>query len=124
MVGIKNILRQAFEEREQHISDLEEVLADTRRLTRELDIALVGEENAAEQASLCDLICSAEKLRKELNEVKKELEVYKRGHDIYKNEECPDGLPENIDLCNDLLCLDCCINAVRQEIEREKNGKP
>jgi len=44
------------------IADYEEALADTRRLTRELDIAMHGKENAAKQASLCDLIPLAKKM--------------------------------------------------------------
>ncbi|HGM4276310.1 hypothetical protein [Pseudomonas aeruginosa] len=36
--------------------DYEEVLADHRRLVRELDVLLNGEEGAAKQASLCDLV--------------------------------------------------------------------
>ena len=41
----------------------EEAAADTRRLTRELDVAMHGEAGAAEQASLCDLIPAAKALR-------------------------------------------------------------
>lgn len=37
-------------------SDYEEVLADHRRLVRELDVALNGIEGAAKQASLCDIV--------------------------------------------------------------------
>lgn len=37
------------------VSDYEEVLADHRRLVRELDVALNG-DNAAKQASLCDIV--------------------------------------------------------------------
>ena len=42
------------------IADYEKILADKRRLTRELDIALHG-AGAAKQASLCDLIDPAKK---------------------------------------------------------------
>jgi hypothetical protein len=45
------------------IEDYEQVLADHRRLVRELDIAMHGEEGAAQQASLCDLIKPARELR-------------------------------------------------------------
>lgn len=38
------------------IADYEECLADHRRLVRELDVGLNGEEGAAEQASLCDIV--------------------------------------------------------------------
>lgn len=38
------------------IADYEEVLADHRRLVRELDVALNGEDGAAQQASLCDIV--------------------------------------------------------------------
>ncbi|WP_181153670.1 Lar family restriction alleviation protein [Brucella pituitosa] len=43
--------------------DYEEVLADKRRLTRLLDVAMHGEEGAAKQASLCDLIEPAKRMR-------------------------------------------------------------
>jgi hypothetical protein len=45
------------------IADYEEVLADKRRLTRELDEALNGPQGAAKQASLCDLIPQARDMR-------------------------------------------------------------
>ena len=35
----------------------EEVHEDHKRLVRELDVALNGEEGAAPQASLCDIVC-------------------------------------------------------------------
>lgn len=38
------------------IADYEEALADHRRLVRELDVLLNGEEGAAKQASLCDIV--------------------------------------------------------------------
>lgn len=37
-------------------ADYEEVIADHRRLVRELDVALNGEDGAAQQASLCDIV--------------------------------------------------------------------
>ena len=46
--------------------EYEEVLADHRRLVRELDVAMHGEENAAPQASLCDLIQSAHGMRERI----------------------------------------------------------
>lgn len=55
---------------EQEIESLKEVLEDKRRLTRELDIALNGEEGAAEQASLCDLIEPARRMRQEITRLK------------------------------------------------------
>lgn len=38
------------------IYDYEEVLADHRRLVRELDVLINGEAGAAKQASLCDIV--------------------------------------------------------------------
>lgn len=38
------------------VADYEEVLADHRRLVRELDVLLNGEHGAAKQASLCDIV--------------------------------------------------------------------
>ncbi|WP_071556473.1 hypothetical protein [Pseudomonas aeruginosa] len=43
--------------------DYEEVLADHRRLVRELDVLLNGEEGVAKQASLCDLVAQVRTLR-------------------------------------------------------------
>jgi len=44
------------------IKDYEEVLTDKCRLTRELDVAMNGEDGVAKQASLCDLIEPAKAL--------------------------------------------------------------
>lgn len=44
-------------------SDYEEVLADHRRLVRELDVLLNGEEGAAKQASLCDIVAQVQRER-------------------------------------------------------------
>ncbi|MFU7257610.1 hypothetical protein ACM742_07695 [Pseudomonas aeruginosa] len=43
--------------------DYEEVLADHRRLVRELDVLLNGEDGAARQASLCDLVAQVRAVR-------------------------------------------------------------
>ena len=56
-------------------ADYEEVLADNRRLTRELDVALHGESGAARQASLCDLIGPARELRVENERLRTALEL-------------------------------------------------
>jgi hypothetical protein len=48
------------------VQDLQDVLDDKHRLTRELDIAMHGERGAAAQASLCDLIEPAKRLRAKL----------------------------------------------------------
>ncbi len=56
------------------LADYKAVLDDKRRLIRELDVALHGEEGAAEQASLCDLIAPAEKLRAEVTRLERVLE--------------------------------------------------
>ena len=48
----------------QQVKDLEEVLADKRRLTREIDVALNGEHDAAKQASLCDILSQLKALKR------------------------------------------------------------
>ncbi len=50
-----------------------EVLDDKRRLTRRLDVAMHGEEGAAQQASLCDLIGPAEDLRERAEQAERQL---------------------------------------------------
>lgn len=52
--AVEAIARKLLEA-EQMISGYEKAAADKRRLTRELDVLLNG-ENAAEQASLCDIV--------------------------------------------------------------------
>lgn len=65
--GLLLIDRQAFRETEEKIlqelsdrsltaEDYEDVLADHRRLVRELDVIVNGVDGAAQQASLCDLV--------------------------------------------------------------------
>ena len=72
------------------IESLKEVLDDTRRLTRELDVAMSGEENAAKQASLCDLIPQAKRTRLEVESLKAQL------------AECRDkALEEAVQVCED-----------------------
>ena len=41
----------------------EEVLADQQRLTRELDVLLNGEEGAAMQPSLCDIVAQVRSMK-------------------------------------------------------------
>lgn len=50
--------RELLQDAANYIGNLEELHADQRRLAKELDVALNG-ENAAEQASLCDLVSQA-----------------------------------------------------------------
>ena len=45
------------------LTDYEEVMADHKRLVRELDVALNGEEGAAKQASLCDILAQVKHSR-------------------------------------------------------------
>lgn len=48
--------RRSADETTCSAADYEEVLADHRRLVRELDVLLNGEHGAAKQASLCDIV--------------------------------------------------------------------
>jgi len=41
---------------EARVKELEAVVTDYRRLTREMDMLLNGESGAAPQASLCDIV--------------------------------------------------------------------
>ena len=65
----------ALLQRERRVAELEEVLADKRRLAREIDIALHGEEGTAKQASLCDLVHPARQLRLERDQAKTALKA-------------------------------------------------
>jgi hypothetical protein len=46
----------------QHIDALEQVAADQARLTRELDVLLNGEQGAARQPSLCDIVAQLSRM--------------------------------------------------------------
>lgn len=70
--------------------DYEEVLTDHRRLVRELDVALSGEEGAAKQASLCDLIGQAKQMREALR-------FYANNVNYLPNPNCQAQLYINID---------------------------
>lgn len=61
--GAAEKIDRAMTRAAEYIGDLEDVLEDKRRLTREIDVAMHGEEGAAEQASLCDLIGPARRMR-------------------------------------------------------------
>lgn len=56
----------ALRDNEAVVADYEEVLADKRRLTRELDVIMNGEDGAAKQASLCDIVAQLPRLMDEL----------------------------------------------------------
>lgn len=62
-------------EDELTIADYEEVLADKRRLTRLLDVAMHGEDGAAKQASLCDLIEPAKRMRERIKVLEDALRI-------------------------------------------------
>jgi len=57
LLELRRAQRRSHETTQQRLtaSDYEEVLADHRRLVRELDVALNG-SGAAKQASLCDIV--------------------------------------------------------------------
>lgn len=43
------------------VQDYEQIFADHRRLVRELDVLINGEDGAAEQASLCDIVAQVKR---------------------------------------------------------------
>lgn len=61
---IRALLTAATEREREAKRDIEEYAADKRRLAREIDVAMHGEEDAAPQASLCDLVPAAKDLRR------------------------------------------------------------
>jgi hypothetical protein len=57
LLRVRETLKKTSDIKEvMSISDYEAVLADHNRLVRELDVALNGEDGAAKQASLCDIV--------------------------------------------------------------------
>ena len=80
---IRDDLHQsALAERDREIAELrlqikgyEEWAEDIKRLTRKLDVEMHGEENAAKQASLCDLIGSGKELRDQIDRLQARLKA-------------------------------------------------
>jgi hypothetical protein len=56
LTTVLNEIKKLHQTAPSIVSTYEEVLADHRRLVRELDVALNGQEGAAKQASLCDIV--------------------------------------------------------------------
>jgi hypothetical protein len=52
----QSLLASLTKEHEQRMVEYEEVLTDHRMLVRQLDVLMNGEEGAAAQASLCDIV--------------------------------------------------------------------
>jgi len=71
------------------IQDYEDVLADKRRLTKEIDVALNG-DGAAEQASLCDIVAQVKAIKRE-SVVDKSAEWMK---DVKREQKRIEGLHE------------------------------
>ena len=65
-------LRERNAELDGIVADYEQALESKRKNTRDLDIAMHGEDGAAQQASLCDLIEPARRMRARIAELETE----------------------------------------------------
>lgn len=63
----KKAIRDYVEHLEQTVHYQQRALDDKRRLTRELDVLLNGEEGAAAQALLCDIVAQVRTIKSKLN---------------------------------------------------------
>ena len=63
--GTRDELQKLLKAKDDYIDDLNSVIESERKLTKELDAALSGYEYAAKQASLCDLIPVAIRIKRE-----------------------------------------------------------
>lgn len=64
LISAEIMIGELCQEAAERIKDYEDVLADKRRLTRELDVALNGND-AAKQASLCDIVAQVKAAKRE-----------------------------------------------------------
>lgn len=80
----ESVIAPELERLTQEVQDLKEVIEDTQRLTRDLDVAMHGEEGAAKQASLCDLIVPAERMRAEVQALRAEKEALEKDISFWK----------------------------------------
>ena len=79
LIEMKIEYRTRAETAEALVRDHEAAAADKRRLAREIDVAMHGEEGAAAQPSLCDLVGSAQDLRKERDALVDQLAIFLTG---------------------------------------------
>lgn len=87
---------------------LDDVLADHKRLVRELDVLLNGEAGAAEQASLCDIVAQVRVERSKPNDTAlRRAGLYLKGQD--------NG-------CNEVKTLRQLVAAAQYQGEREPSG--
>lgn len=56
LYGYERHMANEIERLQQLVADHEDVHSDQKRLVRELDVLLNGEDGAAPQASLCDIV--------------------------------------------------------------------
>lgn len=112
------------DELKKTVADYIEVLASKDENTRLLDIALNGEEGAAKQASLCDLISNAKSIRferdaaiKERDEIAQEIDTWiNRASFMINEEQKYGGTHEFLAKKNDALEAAC---AVKDEALRK-----
>ena len=71
----------------ERIADYEAVLADKRRLAREIDVAMHGEEGAAKQASLCDLVEPARMMRERIAALEADIAAVRTNRDALARGE-------------------------------------
>lgn len=114
-------LDAALKAAEKERDDIKEVLQDKRRLTRELDVAMHGDD-AAEQASLVDLIGPAEDLRKSLAAAQRT--IARQGAALSVAEEVADVVAEMLD--RDPAAMLCRWKRVRAAALRDEEtaGEP
>lgn len=92
-----------IERLERELADYEEAMKDKRRLTREIDVALHGEQDAAEQASLCDLIPLAALARSRAEEAEAQVAAMRGALSFIRNNwaghspACNGGLDDKCD---------------------------
>jgi len=63
--GLIGELLKQLEESQLFVKDLKDVISDHQRLVRELDVIWNGEDGAAPQASLCDMVAQIKKEKPE-----------------------------------------------------------
>ncbi len=60
VIVCRQTMRKAIEDALHQVDDFNEITANHKRLVRQLDVALNGNEGAAKQASLCDIVAQVQ----------------------------------------------------------------
>lgn len=105
-----NVIENLRDQIRDQMKDYDEYAEERRQLIRQLDVAMHGEEGAAKQASLCDLIPLAEQMRHELETLRAGWVLHTQGKLTHSNP-------------HDEIAEKCMVTVTRERLYFSRIGK-